>query len=140
VSDFEFDASDFFEKLDKADRNVTGVGKAIMEDSVMDLAKIASSIAPIEYSSLRGSGKSRTVVKLGSIEGEVTFNAVNKDGNGRFNYAYWTHETDYNLGPASSKATGMVGYSVGNKYLERPLKGEAKKYVNWWAKALAKGL
>ncbi|MDR4936063.1 hypothetical protein RGU11_06740 [Rossellomorea marisflavi] len=140
MSDFEFDATDFFEKLDKADRNVTGVGRAIMEDSVMDLAKIASNIAPIEYGALGGSAKSKTAVKRGDIEGEVTFSAVNKDGNGRFDYAYWTHEMDYNLGPASSRATGMAGYSVGNKYLERPLKGEAKKYVDWWAKALAKGL
>lgn len=133
---FTLDASDFFRKMDKA---FDATNKSLVEsmhDSVDDLKRISTNIAPIKESILRKSAKGKVRTNLNSIVGEVSFHAV-EDG---FNYAIWTHEMNYNLGEKSKAAPGTDGYPVGNKYLERPLKGEAEKYVKWWKEAVEKEL
>ncbi|WP_261796313.1 hypothetical protein [Bacillus licheniformis] len=96
-----------------------------MEDNTDDLARIAQNIAPIDKATLRRGMQKKVKLSRDRLIGEVSFRAV-EDG---FNYAIWTHEADYNLGPTSAQAGGTDGYTVGNKYLERPLKGEAEKYI-----------
>jgi hypothetical protein len=136
----EFDASDFFRKTRAKEVTTTKAMVESMHDTTDDLARIAQNIAPIESGVLRASAKATVKPYPKSVVGEVTMSAVNKEGNGRFNYAYWTHEMDYNLGPISAGAPGKDGYNVGNKYLERPLKGESQKYVNMWAEDMRKEL
>ncbi|MDT2193399.1 hypothetical protein [Paenibacillus larvae] len=55
---------------------------------------------------------------------------------GRFNYALWTHEMTYKLGSNRRHFSGVDGYSVGNKYLSRPLYGEQSKYWKWSLRTL----
>lgn len=139
MSELKFDATDFLEHLSVKDGKVYLASIAGMQDAVDDLQRIAVDIAPVDSGILRASAKSKVTGKRdASIVGEVTFSATNKDGNGRFNYAYWTHEFMENLGPKSAQAPGTDGYTVGDKYLERPLKGEADKYIRWIAEEIEK--
>jgi hypothetical protein len=138
----EFDASDFFRHLDLKDVKTQTAVKLGVHDSMDDLKRISSNIAPIDEGILRASGSYRVKTSVNGVVGELTFSATNTDGNGRFNYAYWTHEKDYNLGPTSSAPgnDGTDGYHVGNKYLERPLKGESEKYIRWIGEEVGKVL
>ena len=129
---FTLDAGDFLHRLTEEESNVTQAAKTAMYDNVDDLARIAQNIAPIDKGTLRRGMKKKVTLKRKSIIGEVSFSAKDKG----FNYAVWTHEADYNLGPTSAAAGGADGYSVGNKYLERPLKGEAQKYIDNIANAV----
>ncbi|MGM0807515.1 MAG: hypothetical protein ACQET8_22680 [Bacillota bacterium] len=139
---FEFDGSDFLELLEQCEREIAKATVESMHDAVDDLARISSNIAPIKISTLRKAVK-KTVTPFGSMgaTGEVAFSAVENSKNyGRFNYALWTHEYEYNLGDLSKASPGTDGYNVGNKYLERPLKGEEAKYIRWWQENIAKAL
>jgi hypothetical protein len=137
----EFDTSDLFTHLVEKDKRVLLAMVTGMEDAVDDLRRISTDIAPIDKGILRASAKTSMRQNKGGIVGEVSFSAVeNSEGYGRFNYALWTHEADYNLGEQSKAAPGTDGYSVGNKYLERPLKGERDKYVKWWQDEINKAL
>ena len=137
MANFEFDASDLFNHLTDKERRTLQVQEIAVQDSIDDLKRISSEIAPIKDSGLRKSVTTETEITAGGVVGEVHFSVLEKTGDGTFNYAYWTHEMDYNLGPRSAAAPGTDGYHVGNKYLERPLKGESQKYVNNWAKAIS---
>jgi hypothetical protein len=134
---FNFDLSDFLQGVNLTQANVKEAAKRGIHDSMDDLKRISVNIAPIDEGDLRRSASYRVTPKANSIVGEITFNVTTESaGYGRFNYAYWTHEMDYNLGEQSSQAPGTDGYEVGNKYLERPLKGEAEKYVRWIAEEI----
>lgn len=140
MSGFELDVESFIKELSTKEAKALNAGVISMEDSVDDLGRISSEIAPIKLSPLRKSV--RKTVGLGSlgIVGEVTFGVTETSKSGRFNYALWIHEADYNLGEQSLAAPGTDGYAVGNKYLERPLKGESDKYIKWWAESIARVL
>jgi hypothetical protein len=139
MSELRFDASQFMRHLTEKQFAVQKGAVRGVQDSMDDLSRIASNIAPIDTGILRASAKARVTAKLNaSIIGEVTFSAVNREGNGRFNYALWTHEYMENLGAQSASAPGTDGYTVGDKYLERPLLGEAEKYLRWVAEEIAR--
>lgn len=136
-----FDASDFLRGLDAVDRNILTEGKVAMHDATDDLLRISRDIAPIDKGLLRQSGHAEVNVKPnGTIVGTVSYSAKERDGNGVFDYAVWTHEMDYDLGAQSNAAPGTDGYDVGNKYLERPLQGESEKYVRWLTEGVARGI
>lgn len=137
MSEFEFDASDFIAKLTVSETQALGASLIAVQDSVDDLKRISSEIAPISMSGLRKSVKGTVELDPKGIMGVVSFSVTETSAKGRFNYALWTHEQDYELGEQSQAAPGTDGYHVGNKYLERPLKGESDKYVSNWAKAIA---
>lgn len=136
-SHFDIDISQVKLKLEAKERVAEAASIAAMQKSVDDLERIATNIAPIDTGQLRRSAtKSVKPLPGGVVMGEVGFSAYN----GEFNYALWTHEMLYNLGPQSQAAPGTDGYSVGNKYLSRPLYGEAPKYFSWWSAAMAQAL
>lgn len=138
---FEFDGADFLRGLGAKQLQAQAAAKLGMHDATDDLALISQNIAPIDKATLRrGVDKRVAWESPTALVGEVGFSAVEKDGNGRFNYAIWTHEQSYNLGAQSASSPGYKGYSVGNKYLERPLKGESKKYVEWITKEIKRGI
>lgn len=133
---FDFDASDFLNRLNRTEHGAEQAAVQAMEDNTDDLARIAQNIAPIDKATLRRGMQKKVKLSRDRLIGEVSFRAVE---NG-FNYAIWTHEADYNLGPTSAQAGGTDGYTVGNKYLERPLKGEAEKYIRNVAEAVREEL
>jgi|SRR5699024_7826936 len=138
MAEFEFDPSDFLDKLASKEEKAVSIGVPAVQDSLDDLERISSNIAPLDTSLLRKSSTKKVSTTDKGIEGELSFSAVEQSGNGNFNYAYWTHEMEYKLGPKSRGGTD--GYEVGNKYIERPLKGESEKYVKHWAEMISKGL
>lgn len=133
---FEIDDKDFVMKVTQIGERVPKAALKAVQKSTLDLEMIATNIAPIDKGTLRGSANAEVQNKGLWIVGEVAFSAVN---NG-FNYAIWTHEYTYELGPQSKAAPGFAGYSVGNKYLSRPLEGESSKYFRWWADAIKEAI
>lgn len=140
MSNVEFDPSDFISKLTSTEARALDSGVTAVRDSLDDLERISSNIAPIHLSNLRKSSHKTVGLDSSGIVGELNFSIIEKTGNGQFNYALWTHEMDYGLGPRSQGAGGSDGYSVGNKYVERPLKGESNRYMKEWAQAISKGI
>ena len=132
----EFDFSSVVANMATATARVKLAAKNGVQDSVDDLKRIAVDIAPIDSGDLRRSGHATVRENAASIVGEVSFSAVDDSSGRRFNYAIKMHEGEYNLGPLSAAAPGTDGYEVGNKYLERPLKGEANKYMRWIAEEI----
>ncbi|MFL6560061.1 MAG: hypothetical protein ACJ8MO_28615 [Bacillus sp. (in: firmicutes)] len=132
MSGLNFDVSHLLNHLDLTDVRVRSAVKLGVQDSMDDLKRIAVDIAPIDSADLRRSGQANVTQVAGHTVGEVTFRAID---NG-FDYATWIHEGEYNLGPLSAQAPGTDGYSVGNKYLERPLRGESDKYLRWIAEEI----
>jgi hypothetical protein len=140
MSDFTFDGTHLNFHLDVKNEAVKQAVEEAMDDAVDDLGRIAQNIAPIDKGTLRRSVNRRKRVYWSAgknvLTGTVGFSAME----GNFNYAIWTHEMEYNLGEQSQAAPGTDGYDVGNKYLERPLKGEAPKYFKWLSDATGKEL
>jgi hypothetical protein len=103
-----------------------------VRDCGYDLARAASGAAPHDKGILE---KSYSVLPRRTKDGgsvSVRFAAYE----GGFNYAIKMHEGSYNLGPGSLAKPGGKGmsgttYSVGPKFLERPLRGEADTYKNF---------
>jgi hypothetical protein len=135
----EFDTSDFHRLIEEKKDDINDSVAMRMQDSVDDLGRISSGVAPIDKGTLRRSNNVTVAQKNNQIIGEVSFSATEDQG-GRFNYAYWTHEMEYELGEQSKAASGTDGYEVGNKYLERPLQGESEKYLKWLAKGVVEGI
>ncbi|PFW43796.1 hypothetical protein [Priestia megaterium] len=109
-----------------------------MQDVVNDLAKASSGAAP----HLTGRLEDSYTTEVGHdsayrIKGTVSYSV----SEGGYNYAIKMHEGNYNLGAGSQAKNGGQGmsgksYPVGNKFLTRPLEGEADAY----SKHLEKGI
>lgn len=138
---FEIDDKEFEMRMAHIGESVVKNLEIAMHDATDDLIRISSAIAPIDTGVLRRSAQKEVVTTEEGIVGEVSYSAIKKTkGYGRFNYAIWTHEATYNLGPKSATMPGTDGYKVGNKYLSRPLYGESKKYLEWFREALERGV
>ncbi|WP_353854807.1 hypothetical protein [Bacillus sp. Bos-x628] len=133
---FTIDASSFIAGINNASHGAIEGAVQALGDAGDDLARVAQNIAPIDKGTLRASVKKKFKLMPRKASVDVSFRAV-EDG---FNYAIWTHEMEYKLGPTSSSAGGIDGYEVGNKYLERPLRGNADKYLRWIAEGTRRGL
>lgn len=126
----EFDASEFLDNLDLANEIVQQGARLGMHDSVDEVVRIASEITPIDKGTLQKAHAEEVKINSGSIEGIIEFSVKEAQKNGQhYDYALWIHEGDYNLGEQSLMSQGTSGWSgktypVGNKYLERPIKGE----------------
>jgi hypothetical protein len=136
---FELDFSDLLRGLDLTEGKVQVATRRGVQDSMDDLKRISVNIAPIDDGDLRRSASYRTTVGHNKVVGELTFSATNDSPKyGRFNYAYWTHEI---MSSGQAKANGGTdGYAIGNKYVERPLKGEAEKYKRWIAEEIKEAI
>ncbi|MDE1381196.1 hypothetical protein ACM5ME_17880 [Bacillus subtilis] len=106
-----------------------------MKNNMKDLERVASETTPLDEGDLEMGGFHDVDLEGHKIIGWVGFEAW-ADASNRsydFNYAIWIHEETYNLGKKSQQKTGGSGmsgksYPVGNKYLTRPLEGEAPYY------------
>ncbi|WP_096436494.1 hypothetical protein [Alteribacter populi] len=131
----EWDASSFLSHLDAKGNGAQKEAEKRLMDAVDDLARIAQSIAPIHTGYLRKQIRKSMRSKTGALSGEVSFNAIaNSSGYGEFNYAIWTHEF---MGAGQARTSGGTdGYTVGPKYLTRPLEGEEQR----WLREIASGV
>lgn len=114
-------------------RQVDTALKNAVKDIADDLARTASEAAPHDKGILEKSYAKEVTVTTGQVEGTVEFSLRETYSGGNFNYAMKMHEGNYQLGPGSEAkpgGTGMSGthYSVGKKFLTRPLEGETETY------------
>ncbi|MDT2288931.1 hypothetical protein P7H17_26740 [Paenibacillus larvae] len=72
----DFDISDFLAKTQASVTSVMQAGKAGMQDSVDDLARIGTDIAPIDKGTLRRTVDTKVKASKDSVVGEVSFSAV----------------------------------------------------------------
>src|SRR5690625_6504161 len=98
MANFEFDASDLFNHLTDKERRTLQVQEIAVQDSIDDLKRISSEIAPIKNTGLRKSVTTETEITAGGVVGEVHFSVVEKTGDGACNYAYWSSGVGYQLG------------------------------------------
>lgn len=137
---YTIDFSEFMSKTVSIESRVEKELHAAMHDATDDLRDIARNIAPIDEGNLRKKIEKQVHKYPGKIQGTVYAKAVETSpGYGDFNYAIWTHEHMSN-GQVRRGGPGKDGYSVGNKYLTRPLNGEANKYLKWFAEATKGGI
>lgn len=135
-----FDTSDFMQKTALVEKLSSLAVREELNDIADDLIRISSNIAPILTGTLRRSNSPKIRATSSGFSVTVSYSAIEERGGRVFNYALWTHEMSYNLGEKSAAATGTDGYSVGNKYLERPLLGESDKYLGWIGKAVKRSV
>lgn len=132
----------------KVTNNLKGLSKRMLSSTKKgfntastDLKRVSSGAAPHKTGFLE---KNHMDVEYGSDSWTATiyFEATAEDG---FDYAKWTHEADYNLGPGSlakpggrSKFTGHV--SVGKGYLDRTADQGRNEYINYIKEKIAEGV
>jgi hypothetical protein len=115
--------------------NILAATKRAMNNCVDDLVRTSSEATPHDKGFLDESWDREVKVENGEVVGAVGYGVREKDRSGNVtNYAVWIHEGTYNLGEGSlAKSGGDSGlsgkhYPVGNKFLERPFKGDSKSY------------
>jgi|SRR5699024_8673346 len=139
--ELDLDIRGFERQLKQIERNALNTVETAMNDVLDELIRIASEITPFDKGILQRSYSKSLSKSSGGFKGEVTFSV--REGN--FNYALWIHEGVYNLGSGSAKRPGTTGwsgkrYTVGRKYLERPLKGEEEAFNRHIANEIKKAV
>jgi hypothetical protein len=106
-----------------------------MNFAMKDLERVASETTPLDEGDLEKGGSHGVAKRGDSYLGHVRFEAISNKSKKwpNFNYAIWIHEQRYNLGKRSQAKAGGKGlsgksYSVGRRYLTRPMWGEAPHY------------
>lgn len=133
-SQLSFDITEFKDAMGRLEKKALDASKVAMQDNVDELVRISSEITPIDGGILLKSHSEGVVERNGAYEGFVEYAVKEAQTNGKhFNYALFMHEGEYRLGEESRKRPGTTGrsgkkYDVGNKYLERPLKGERDSF------------
>lgn len=125
-------------------KNIPKYAEKGMKDVMTDLGNVAQSMAPRDTGTLENSMKTNLKSESKTIVGEMTFVAYNpKD---HFNYAVWTHEMAYNLGPGSllkspkpSRYGRYTGF-VGTGYAIRPALALAPFYAKHIGEIITKRL
>lgn len=140
----DFDVDEVMRNFDNAREEAERGAKRGFEDVIFELVRVSSEIAPFDEGILQRSHAEEIKQTRNGYIGTVEYSVKEAQANGKhFNYALWTHEGDYKLGGKSLKRPGTTGlsgkhYSVGNKYLERPLKGEQKEFYAMIAEEIKK--
>jgi hypothetical protein len=128
-------------KLLAAPAAIRAAASEAMNDIADDLVRASSGAAPHDKGVLEKSWNKKVSVGFLRSFAEVSYSAHEKG----FNYAIMMHEGSYNLGPGSLAKPGGQGmsgthYSVGPKFLERPLMGEREAYSNHFRNHIAAAL
>lgn len=145
---FKFDLKlegmeDVLAALDKAEAEVMEAVAEAQQENAEDLLGKAVELAPIDTGTLRRSGEAHTERDAAGTTGVVSFNtpyavrrheeAPRKGIHPRYvkRGDKWVREGEYinGLGPITRSSPGVDGMKPGRKYLERPLKKYARKYV-----------
>lgn len=139
------DLGDVLRHLVRSEQAARDVLKRAVEDCADDLVRVSSEIAPIDKGILQRSHHKEIRTSSVEVEAVITYSIRERNRNGDFNYAMWIHEGTYNLGPESRNRPGTQGmsgqtYTVGNKYLERPLEGEKRTYLRYISDEVARAV
>lgn len=128
-----FDPRQLAATLNIASRKAHDAATLGLRDCLDELVRLSSEIVPTDKGTLQRSHTIAIDTRVGEVSGSVEYSVSESSGSGVFNYALWIHEGEYNLGARSLTKPGTTGwsgthYEVGNKYLERPLKGEEESF------------
>jgi hypothetical protein len=131
-------------KLDgivNAQKYAREAARTALHDVADDLVRASSGAAPKDKGILEKSWHKAVKGSGTKMYAEVGYSV--KEGG--YDYAVRMHEDTYNLGPGSRAKPGGAGmsgktYPVGNKFLTRPLKGEASTYRDHIADAIRKAM
>ena len=115
---------DVLRNFDKEIRGIKTRGEKAVYEVGADLLKESNKLTPIDKGNLRKSGKLKLSRKGNNPVATVSY------GDARVTYAAAVHEINKNY-----KEPG-----TGWKYLERPLKANEKKYLNYLRKKIGRGL
>lgn len=128
-----FDFDTLFKALDRTKEEVHASAIIGVQDATDDLLAKSRDEAPLKEGTLRQTSFSEVTTDGDSVEGAVYFSAVNESESGeRANYALILHEMGRFKNPTTP--------GTRPKYLERPLKANAKRYNRVIAAAIRKGL
>lgn len=129
----EFEFETFFKALDGTKEDVLQSAIAGVSAATYDLLAESRDEAPLKKGTLRTTAGSSVEVDGNVVTGEVFYSATETTKSGeRVNYAVILHE----MGEFKNPTTP----GTRPKWLERPLKRDAKKYNRMIASAIRKGL
>lgn len=132
-SSVTFDFSMVAKALDRTVAEVEESAVVGVHDATDDLLTQSREEAPLDKGTLRMTSGKDVTVDGGVVSGEVFFSATEQSkSGGRYNYALRVHE----MGEFKNPTTP----GTRPKYLERPLKANAKRYNGMIASAIRKGL
>ena len=112
--------NDVLLNFDKVTKDMARKAEKAVYEVGADLLKESNELTPIDKGDLRKSGKLKLEKKGNSIAAVVSY------GDSRVTYAAAVHEINKNY---NEPGTGW-------KYLERPLKKNAKRYLNYMRKKI----
>ncbi|MTV49846.1 hypothetical protein GJ688_12775 [Heliobacillus mobilis] len=127
--------------LKRMKKDICNQLKQAVHDCVDNLVRTSSETAPHDKGILEKSFAMEATSNSGTVTATVGY-CIKERG---FNYALAMHELSYRLGPKSLAKPGGYGmsgkrYPVGNKFLTRPLEGEAQTYKQHIERELQKVL
>lgn len=126
--------------LNKAGKAIEGGAKEAFNTVATDVQRTSSDASPKDTGHLE-QNHLNIVYGSGEWEAVISFRAMN----GSFDYAEWTHEADYSLGPRSmTKAGGSSRFAghvpVGKGYLGKVVDQGESNYINHIAETIKKSL
>lgn len=129
-----FDFNTVIKALDRTKLDIQASAIIGVQDAVDDLLAESRDEAPLDEGTLRMTAFNEVkIADNGEVIGTVIYNAVNESETGeRANYALILHEMGRFKNPTTP--------GTRPKYLERPLKKNAKRYNRMIATAIRKGL
>ncbi|ABY46829.1 hypothetical protein BcerKBAB4_5335 (plasmid) [Bacillus mycoides KBAB4] len=127
------DMSSFISAMQRIEQGALEGAEKGLNDCADDLIRISSNLAPLDKGSLRKSHTKKLKVSATGVTADVSFSIRGRNG---FDYAVAMHEWSY----TPKQSGSYMGYAVGRKYLERPLKMELPKYNRWIADAVRRGM
>lgn len=129
----EFDIGPLLAAFDRSKAEVLESAVVGVHDAVDSLLAVSRDEAPLKKGTLRTTAGSSVEVDGDTVTGEVFYSAVETTKTGeRVNYAVILHE----MGEFKNPTTP----GTRPKWLERPLKRDAKRYNRMIASAIRKGL
>lgn len=129
----EFDFTTLFKTMDKTVNDVQEGAIIGVQDAVDDLLAASRDEAPLKEGTLRMTAFGEVQADDKGVTGSVYYSAVNQSERGeRYNYALRLHEMESFKNPSTP--------GTRPKFLERPLKANAKRYNGMIVKAIRKGL
>lgn len=129
--------------LDRADVSIVRALEIAQDENAEDLRGAAVELAPIDTGALRRSSEAHIEHTSSGVDGVVTFNtpyavrrheeAPRMGTHPRYvkRGGEWVRDGEYidGRGPQTRAAPGVDGMEPGRKYLERPLRKRAPKYM-----------
>lgn len=128
-----FDFSIFTKALERTLPEVKASALVGVHDATDDLLARSREEAPLDKGTLRMTAGKDVEADGDIVTGEVYFSATEQSAGGeRYNYALRVHEMDEYKNPTTP--------GTRPKYLERPLKANAQRYIGIISDAVRKGL